>query len=60
LGNDYIWRVSADTKRCGSPLYWAPAGGWRLPYGKHGSILTYYPTTVNKEMGKKMLSWGGL
>ncbi len=25
--NNDFWRVSADTKTCGSPLYLAPAGG---------------------------------
>jgi hypothetical protein len=26
INNDDIWRVSADTKTCGSPLYLAPTG----------------------------------
>jgi hypothetical protein len=25
--NDAFWRVSADTKTCGSPLYLSPTGG---------------------------------
>ena len=31
--NDAFWRVSADTKTCGSPLYLSPTGGLCLPAG---------------------------
>jgi len=46
------WRVSAGTKTCGSPLYPAPAGGLRLPAGKHKDKLIYYQTLVNKKIKK--------
>jgi len=55
LPNDAFWRVSADTKTCGSPLKLSPAGVWRLPLSKHTSILTYYQTKVNKKMTKNEL-----
>jgi hypothetical protein len=51
-------RVFADTKTCGSPLYPSPAGGLRLPAGKHTIRLTYYQTIVNKKMTKKVLFFG--
>ena len=38
--NDAFWRVSADTKTCGSLLYLSPTGGLCLPSGKHTGILT--------------------
>jgi hypothetical protein len=41
LTDNAFWRVSADTKTCGSPLYLAPAGGLCLPFGKHAGILMY-------------------
>jgi len=43
-----FWRVSADTKTC-------PSTGYRLPAGKHKSILTYIQTKINKKMTKKLL-----
>jgi hypothetical protein len=43
---------------CGSPLKPAPAGGLRLPAGKHASILTYFQTIVNKKMKKKFFFFG--
>ena len=51
--NDAFWRVSADTKTCGSPLYLAPAGGLCLPFGKHASILIYFQTMSTKKRIKK-------
>ncbi len=50
-----IRRVSADTKRCGSPLYLAPAGGLCLPSGKHGGILTEIQTKVNEKISHRGL-----
>jgi len=47
-----FWRVSADTKRCGSPLYPAPAGGLRSPAGEHTCILTDFQTKANKKVKK--------
>ena len=44
-----FWRVSADTKTCGSPLNPAPTGVLRLPAGKHESILTEFQTKDNKK-----------
>jgi hypothetical protein len=35
---------------CGSPLKLAPAGGLRLPVGKHADILTGLQTQVNKKI----------
>jgi len=42
--NDAFWRVSADTKTCGSPLYLPPTGGLCLPAGKHTGILMQFQT----------------
>jgi len=56
--NDAFWRVSADTKTCGSPLYLSPAGGLCLPAGKHAGILTCLQTVVNKKMIKKAFFFG--
>jgi len=53
FNNDAFWRVSADTKTCGSPLYLSPTGGLCLPAGKHAGILTLFQTIVNKKMNKK-------
>jgi len=36
LANDDFWRVSSDTKTCGSPLYLA-------------RILTHFQTKINKK-----------
>ena len=52
MQNNDFWRVSADTKTCGSPLNPSPTGVWRLPAGKHTSILTYLQTIVNKKNKK--------
>jgi hypothetical protein len=38
---------------CGSPLNLSPAGGLRLPSGKHRAILTDIQTIVNKKMKKR-------
>jgi hypothetical protein len=38
---------------CGSPRNPSPAGGLRLPAGKHTSILTYFQTIVNKKNNPK-------
>jgi hypothetical protein len=35
-------------------LYLAPTGGLRLLSDKHGTILTYFQTKVNKKSGKKI------
>jgi len=48
------WRVSADTKTCGSPLYPAPTGGLRLPADKHTGILTDFQTKVNKKISSML------
>ena len=40
MQNNDFWRVSADTKTCGSPPYPAPTGGLCLPTDKHAGILT--------------------
>ena len=61
LKNLAFWRVSADTKTCGSPLNPAPTGGslrqaqdrLRLPAGKYECILIYYQTIVKEKMKKK-------
>jgi len=55
LANDDFWRVSADTKTCGIPLYLAPTGGLCLPLGKHTGILTYFQTKINKKITQKEL-----
>ena len=55
LANDDFWRVSADTKTCGIPLYPAPTGGLCLSAGKHTGILTDFQTKVNKKKAKKAL-----
>jgi len=52
LTDNAFWRVSADPKTCGSPLYLAPAGVLRLPAGKHKVKLIYYQTIVNKKNKK--------
>jgi len=52
---------AADTKTWAAALLvrfsakLSPTGGFRLPSGKHGSILLYYQTFVKKKMGKKVL-----
>jgi hypothetical protein len=43
---------------CGSPRYLSPAGGLRLPAGKHMVILTYFQTQVNKKMKKDFFYLG--
>jgi len=58
LTDNTFWRVSADTKTCGSPLYLSPAGGLCLPISKHTGILMYYQTIVNKKINKKALFFG--
>jgi len=55
LKDNAFWRVSADTKTCGSLLYLSPAGGLFLPDGKHTGILTMFQTKVNKKTVKKQL-----
>ena len=64
-----IWRVSADTKTCGSPLNPAPAGALRLPAGKRAGILTYFRPKLKEKRQKDWLQgisgfvnrwwWGG-
>ena len=55
LQKEVFWRVSADTKTCGSPLYLSPAGGLCLPYGKQLGILTLFRTLSTKKIAKKAL-----
>jgi len=55
---NFFWRVSADTKTCGPPLYPSPAGDLRLYAGKHAGILTNFQTKVNKKMTKIALFFG--
>ena len=45
--NDDFWRVSADTKTCGSPLNLAPAG-------KHTRIITYFQAKVERKDKKAL------
>jgi len=47
LTDNAFWRVSADTKTCGSPLYLSPAG-------KQTEILTYFQIKVNKKTNKNL------
>jgi hypothetical protein len=54
-------RVSADTKtwatcpiRAVLALNPLPAGGLRLPAGKHGSMLIYYQTFVKEKIKKSV------
>jgi len=58
LTDNAFWRVSADTKTCGSPLYLVPTGGLCLPIGKHKGILTQFQTKVNKKTAKKRFFFG--
>ena len=53
LANDDFWLVSADTKTCGSPRFFPPTGGLRLPTSKQGGILTSIQTKVNKKNDQK-------
>jgi len=55
LPNDDFRRVSADTKTCGSPRNPSPAGGLRLPAGKHAGILTVCQAKDNKQTAQKAL-----
>jgi hypothetical protein len=47
-----ILRLGLLPDSCGSPLYPVPAGGLRLPAGKHRSILTEFQTIVKKKRKK--------
>jgi hypothetical protein len=49
LTDDAFWRVSADTKTCGSPLYLPLRGGLCLPSGKYAGILTYFQKKSTKK-----------
>jgi len=55
LTDNAFWRVSADTKTCGSPLYLSPNGGLCLPLGKHAGILMYFQTMSTEKTNKKAL-----
>jgi len=55
LTDNSFWRVSADTKTCGSPLYLSPTGGLCLPAGKHVGILTFFKHKSTKKTAKKVL-----
>jgi len=58
-----FWRVSADTKTCGSPRNPSPTGvpskagsaTSSLPSGKHAGILTYLQIIVNKKNDQKII-----
>ena len=52
--NDGFWRVSADTKTCGSPLYPALRGGLCLLSSNYATILTYFQAIINKKRPKNL------
>ena len=62
LTDNAFWRVSADTKTCGSPLYLSPPTGKGASYWRFmlAFWLTYvyfnvFSNNVNKKMNKKAL-----
>jgi len=57
LKDNAFWRVPADTKTCGSPLYLATAGVLCLPSGKHTGILTFFKHKSTKKRPKKNFFW---
>ena len=57
LTDNAFWRVSSDTKTCGSPLYLSPAGGLCSSADKHAGILTYIQTVSTKKRLKTNFFW---
>jgi len=51
LANDDIWRVSADTKTCGSPLNLSPTGGLSFACWQ---TYRYFNIVSNKSQQKKL------